>query len=187
MSQLLTGPSAEPLTVPDLKDFLRVTHDAEDALLGRLITTARQMVESAASRILLTQAWRIVRDAWPPSGLLLPPLAPVVAIAAARLRHGDGGETALPLSAFTLRGDRTPAVIAVQRANVPEPDRAVGGIEFDLVLGYGAAPEDVPGDLVQAVRLLAAHLYERREEAGVAGLLPDGVAALLRPYRMVRL
>lgn len=187
MPQLLTGPSAEPLAVPDLKDFLRVTHDAEDALLGRLITTARQMVESAASRILLTQAWRIVRDAWPPSGLLLVPLAPVAAIAAARLRHADASETGLPLDALTLRGDRTPAVIALDRLRLPAPDRAVGGIELDLVMGYGAAPQDVPGDLVQAVRLLAAHLYERREEAGVAGLLPDGVAALLRPYRMVRL
>ncbi|WP_164738476.1 head-tail connector protein [Aquabacter cavernae] len=187
MPELLTGPPAEPLTVADLKDFLRITQDAEDALLGRLITTARQMVESAAARILLTQTWRVVRDAWPPSGLLLLPLAPAATIAAARLRHADGSETALPLNAFTLRGDRTPAVIALDKARLPAPDRRVGGIEFDLVLGYGETSQDVPGDLVQAVRLLAAHLHERREEAGVAGLLPEGVAALLRPYRMVRL
>ncbi|MEW6121360.1 MAG: phage head-tail connector protein [Pseudomonadota bacterium] len=186
MPACLTGPTAEPLTVADLKDFLRITQDAEDALLARLVTTARQMVESAAARILMTQTWRVTRDAWPPSGLILLPLAPAMSLAAARLRHADGSETALPLSAFTLRGDRTPAVLACDRSALPAPDRAVGGIELDLVLGYGDAG-DVPGDLVQAVRLLAAHLYERREEAGLAGLLPDGVAALLRPYRMVRL
>lgn len=54
MPACLTGPSAEPLDVADLKDFLRITQDAEDALLARLVTTARQMVESAAARILMT-------------------------------------------------------------------------------------------------------------------------------------
>lgn len=186
MPACLTGPSAEPLTVTDLKDFLRITQDAEDALLARLVTTARQMVESAAARILLTQTWRVTKDAWPPSGLILLPLAPAVALAAARLRHPDGGETDLPLSAFTLRGDRTPAALACDGSALPAPDRALGGIELDLVLGYGTAAE-VPGDLIQAVRLLAAHLYERREEAGLGGRLPEGVAALLRPYCRVRL
>ncbi|MEP9379728.1 phage head-tail connector protein [Aquabacter sp. CN5-332] len=186
MPLLLTGPEAEPLTLADLKAFLRVTHDEEDIVLSTLLTAARQMVESAASRILLTQTWRVARDGWPPSGLILAPLAPVAEIPAARLRHQDGSETALPLDLFTLRGDRTPAVIAFDRARAPAPSRTLGGIELDLVLGYGAAA-DVPADLVQAVRLLAGHLYERRDEAGEAGLLSEGVAALLKPYRTVRL
>lgn len=187
MPECLAGPVAEPLAVADLKDFLRITQDAEDALLGRLITTARQMVESAAARLLLTQTWRFRRDAWPPSGLAILPLAPAVRLMAARLRHPDEGESALPLSAFTLRADRTPAVIAIDRTCLPAPDRALGGIELDVVMGYGSGAQDVPGDLVQAVRLLAAHFYERREETALTGALPAGVADLLAPYRRVRL
>lgn len=186
MPQLLSGPSTEPLTLADLKVFLRVTHQEEDAVLALLITTARQMVESASSRILLAQTWRVFLDAWPPSGLIVAPLAPVTSILAARLRHGDGSETALPADLFTLRGDRTPAVIAFERPRAPAPTRPLGGIELDLALGHEAAA-DVPADLVQAVRLLAAHLYERRDEAAGGGLLPEGVVALLKPYRGVRL
>ncbi|TCT07628.1 head-tail connector protein [Aquabacter spiritensis] len=186
MPHLLAGPAAEPLTPADLKAFLRVTHDAEDGLLALLITTARQMVESAAGRILLRQSWRFVFDSWPAAGLLVPALAPVEAILAARLRHADGGESALAPDLFTLRGDRAPALIAFDPPRMPRPDRALGGIELDLALGYGAAAAAVPADLVQAVRLFAAHLYERRDEAG-GDALPSGVAALLAPYARVRL
>lgn len=185
MPVLLTGPAAEPLVLQDFKDFLRITHDAEDAILALLITTARQMVESLTRRLLLTQDWRLVLDAWPPSGLILPPLAPVSGLIAARLRHRTGGETVLPLSRFTLRGDRTPPVIAFEREAMPAPDQPVGGIELDLRLGYGASAAQVPADLVQAVRLLAAHLYEHRDASEAP--LPEAVRGLIAPYRRVRL
>ena len=187
MPVLLAGPAGEPLTVADMKDFLRVTHDAEDSLIALLVTTARQMVESLTGRLLLTQDWRLTLDAWPPSGLILPPLAPVASLIAARLRHGDGSESAIAPSTFTLRGDRAPPVIGFARGAVPGPDRPLGGIELDLRLGYGAGGAQVPADLVQAVRLLAAHLYEHRDMAGSTTLPPDPVRALLAPYRRVRL
>ena len=185
MPLLLTGPAAEPLDLPAFKEFLRVTHDAEDGVLALLITTARQMVESLTGRLLLTQDWRLVLDAWPPSGLILPPLGPVAGLIAARLRHADGSGTALDLSTFTVRGERAPPVIAFGRAAVPAPDRPLGGIELDLRLGYGTSAAQVPADLVQAVRLLAAHLYEHRDAAEAPW--PEAVHGLLAPYRRVRL
>ena len=43
---LLAGPLAEPLTLAEAKTYLRVDHDAEDALIGSLITAARATVEA---------------------------------------------------------------------------------------------------------------------------------------------
>lgn len=187
MPLLLTGPTAEPLALQEFKDFLRVTHDAEDTILALLITTARQMVESLTGRLLLTQDWRLKLDAWPPSGLILPPLGPVASLIAARLRHRDGSETALSPSLFTVRGERAPPVIAFTRTAVPAPDLPLGGIELDLRLGYGASAAQVPADLRQAVRLLAAHFYENREATDAGGQPPESVRALIAPYRRVRL
>lgn len=186
MPECLTGPIAEPLTLADAKAFLRIDHTAEDGLLAALITAARQAIESASGRILMAQTWRVTRDAWPVSGLILAPLAPVRAVVAARVFTGTAF-AALPLDVFTLRRDRAPAVIGVDLARAPRPARALGGIELDLSLGYGTAPADVPADLTQAVRLLTAHLYENRDGTTGAGRLPEPVEALLRPYRLVRL
>lgn len=46
-----------------------------------------------------------------------------------------------------------------------------------------AAWADVPGPVAQAIVLLAAHLIEHRD----AGPPPMAVAALLRPFRVMRL
>ena len=53
--------------------------------------------------------------------------------------------------------------------------------------GFGAAWGNVPPDLAQAVLLLAAEFYDRRNELGegVAGL-PYAVQALIEKWRIVR-
>ena len=72
---------------------------------------------------------------------------------------------------------------------LPAPERPALGIEVDVVVGYGDAAVDVPEPLRQAVRLLIAHWYENRglmSEAATA-VLPQNVAALIAPYRMLAL
>jgi len=58
------------------------------------------------------------------------------------------------------------------------------------VAGYGAAASDVPQPLRQAVLLLVAHWFERREPVELGSALetvPMTVGGLLAPYRSVRL
>ncbi|WP_332130099.1 head-tail connector protein, partial [Azorhizobium caulinodans] len=73
MTQRISGPAAEPLTLAEAKDFLRLTDPSTDALVGALLSAARRTIESATGRVLMTQSWRLVRDAWPASGLFLLP------------------------------------------------------------------------------------------------------------------
>jgi uncharacterized phiE125 gp8 family phage protein len=66
----------------------------------------------------------------------------------------------------------------------------VNGIEIDLTAGYGAAPEDVPGPIRQALLLLVAHWYEHRDPIEIgsqAAAIPADVSQLLNPFRAVRL
>jgi uncharacterized phiE125 gp8 family phage protein len=180
---LLTPPAAEPLSLAAAKTFLRVEHDADDELIAALLAAARNAVELATRRVLLTQTWRIVLDRWPASGCIAAPVNPLQSLAAARVRGADGAATPLDPDGFTLDGASAPAVIAFERANLAEPGRARAGIELDVVAGYGAASA-VPAPLAQAVRLLLAQSYERRERMQVDAL-PDAVARLVAPFRVL--
>lgn len=185
MAELVAGPVAEPLTRAQVKDFLRIDHDDEDALVDALISAARRFVEAHTGRVLMAQSWRLTRDGWPGSGVLVSPVAPVRAILAAQVRGLDGQDIAVPEEALMV-GRGGSGLIHVDLLHVPQ---AMGRDAVSIIVeaGYGADAADVPADLVQAVRLLAAHFYEHREGAGDATRLPEVVRTLLAPYRLVRL
>ncbi len=136
---LLESPSSEPLSLAEAKNFLRVEHDADDALIGALIAAARGQVEAATRRVLITQVWRLALDRWPASARIVVPVNPLRALLAARVLAADGTPTALDADAFTLNTVAVPGVIVFERANVAEPGRALAGIELDVSAGYGEA------------------------------------------------
>ncbi|MFZ5735883.1 MAG: head-tail connector protein [Pseudomonadota bacterium] len=185
---LLAGPAAEPWTVTDLKSFVRVEHDADDAVIASLLTAARAQIEAATGKMLLAQRWRLVRDAWPREGRIVLRGGPLRSLIAARTFDAHGAAHDVDPASFVL--DLAGGVIASPHWALPEPGRAVAGIELDLELGYGSAADDVPPPLRHAVRLLAAHWYDNR--GGIApgdgaALLPGGVATLIAGYRAVTL
>lgn len=184
---LLAGPTVEPLTLAEAKTYLRVDHGAEDALIASLITAARATVEALTRRVLIEQSWRLVRDAWPASGLIPVPANPLMALTAARLVAADGTETALPLDAFTLDTARLPGLIRLARGAVPNPMRPLAGIALDITAGHGPNADHVPSPLVEAVRVVLAHFYEHRDVAGAGAAFPARLDALVAPFRVARL
>ncbi|MGX7741953.1 head-tail connector protein [Rhodopseudomonas parapalustris] len=183
----LAGPAAEPWTVADLKSFLRVEHDADDAVIASLLTAARAQIEAATGRMLLAQRWRLVRDAWPRDGRIVLRGGPLRSLIAVRTCDARGAAHDVDPAGFVL--DLAADVIAAPRGALPEPGRPVAGIELDLELGYGTAPDDVPPPLRHAVRMLVAQWYDNRSDAaGFSGaLLPGGIAAMIAGYRTVTL
>ncbi|MDQ0347197.1 head-tail connector protein [Ancylobacter vacuolatus] len=184
---LLAGPTVEPLTLAEAKTYLRVDHEAEDGLISSLITAARATVEALTRRVLIDQSWRIVRDAWPASGLIAVPVNPLKALTAARVIGADGGETALPLDTFSTDTARLPGLIKVARGAVPAPGRALAGIALDITAGHGPGANHVPSPLIEAVRVVLAHFYEHRDVAGPGAAFPARLDALVAPFRVTRL
>lgn len=186
---LLAAPAAEPLSLADAKHFLRVEHDDDDALIGALIVGARGHVEARTRRLLITQTWRCVLDAWPPDGYVALLIAPLSEVSAARVYDADGVAHALDVEHFVVNRVASPGLIAFAPWAVASPGRAFAGIELDVIAGYGAAASDVPLPLIQAIRLLVAHWYENRAlvGAGAHAPLPGTLDPLLAPYRVMSL
>lgn len=183
---LIEEPLIEPLTLTEAKAFLRVEHTAEDELIGALIKAARCAVETATRRALITQGFRIVLDCWPQSGRINSPVSPLRSVTAARVRALDGSASDLALSVFTLDTVSSPGVIDFERGAAAEPGQRIAGIEIEITAGYGETAASVPEPLRQATRLLIARDYEQRDKIE-SGKLPDAVAALIAPYRVVSL
>lgn len=184
-SRLLSAPANEPLSVTDLKRHLEIDDGAADDFLTPLIVVARAAVERLTGRLMITQSWRISLDGVPDDGPVRLPVGPVQTVSAVRVFDGLGGSITWPGSAYTLDLVGEPARLLFQGSQ-PMPGRRLNGIEIDVVAGYGSSAEAVPPDLVQAVKLLAAHWYARRGDMEAGGI-PDDVRALTGLYRRPRL
>jgi uncharacterized phiE125 gp8 family phage protein len=188
-SILLSGPAAEPITLAQAKQYLRVEHDDDDDIIPALIRGARLHVETQTRRALITQSWRLVRDVWPDSGFVAVLPVPLIALDAARIHRADGTTLAIGTGSFVVDRVTAPARLAFTRGALPVPERYVSGIEIDVTCGYGDEPDDVPEPLRQAIRMLLAHWYENRGIIGESHFvaLPQTAAALIAPYRVLAL
>ena len=195
---LTTPPAVEPVTLDEAKAQLRVTYDQEDALIGALITAARQRIEVELGVALIATGFREIHDVWPleigtavpvtdplcalfsgPIRLLRSPLISVQAIAVA---GGTGTfQTVNPASYAAQVGSR-PGRIAPYDVAWPSPGVAAGGVRIDYTAGYGAGEADAPAPLRQAILQLVADGFEHRSDAPLSLVEP-----WLGPFRRVRL
>lgn len=185
---LTSGPAEEPVTLAEAKAYLRVDRTEDDALAMALVTAARAMLEAETRRAFVTQGWRLALDRWPRRAIALP-LAPVAAIDAITVAAPGGEETLEAAQYEADLGHEPPRLLLKRAAALPQPALLAGGIAIDFRAGYGAAA-DVPAPLRQAILMLVAHWFETRAPIAF-GLgpadIPMTVAALIAPYRRIRL
>lgn len=190
MTLILTaGPSEEPVTLAEVRAFMRLDDTSEDMLVTALITAARATLEAETRRAFVTQQWRLVFDRFPDCTIVLP-LAPVSAVSAISLLARTVPDEALDVALYELDlGGEPPRIWKADGAAWPKAKRRAAGIAVDFTAGYGGAAA-VPQALKQAVLMLVAHWFETRLPVafGDTGTdIPLTVAALIAPYRRFRL
>ena len=193
-----TPPALEPVTLDEAKAQLRVTYDQEDALIGALITAARQRIEAELGVALIATGLSETHDAWPLEVRTAVPVTdPLTALFSGpvRLRRGpligvttiavadEAGafQTLNPASYASEVGSR-PGRIAPYDVAWPSPGVPTGGVRIDYTAGFGAGESDVPAPLRQAILQLVADGFEHRSDAPLS-LVEPWVA----PSRRVRL
>ncbi len=187
---LTVAPAAEPISLADAKAHLRVDAADEDALISSLIVAARMFVERNLGLALITQGWSYFLDFWPRSTCVTLPLAPVQAVSAVTLHDAAGGTTELDPEDYAVDGLSVPARLVLKGAAPAVVARELNAFEIAFTAGYGDAASDVPAPIRQAITLLVAHWFERREPVVLGSSaqdVPMTVAGLLLPYRRVRL
>lgn len=175
---LISPPMAEPVTLAELKEHLKIDGAAEDAVIAGLGVAARQLIEARYRVALLPQIWRFALDCAAEAPIVIP-LSPVASIDAVGVTRSGVTETLSPISYEAQAGN-------VGRVRLKSA--VAGGDGFDrVVISFTAGWPDaasVPDALKLAIKIVAAHYYENREGEPTG---PAALGAILAPYRQVRL
>jgi uncharacterized phiE125 gp8 family phage protein len=185
---IVNPPLVEPLELTEMKRWLRVDHGDDDQLILGLVRAARERVEARTGRTLLAQTWRIVLDQWPGDGRVALPVMPVMSVIAVRVSNSGGLFNVISPTAYTLDARFEPATLTLNQ--ITQPGVVRGGIEVDVVTGYGVNPADCPGSLRQAMLLMIGEAYARRgPDQSIVQRAPvvAEIERLLTPYCSIRL
>ncbi len=189
--QLRSGPVIEPVSMADMKNFLRVDSSDDDVLIASLITAARIYIETSIGKILITESWSYFKDRWPGNGIIHLPLSPLQSVEEIRLHDEEGAYEVLEADDYEVDVVSPVPRIKLSQSTTPSGlPRTLNHVEVQFVAGYGSAEADVPADLRQALLILAAHWYEQREPIGFGGSfneIPNTISAILSNYKPLRL
>jgi uncharacterized phiE125 gp8 family phage protein len=185
---VVTPPAVEPVTVEDLRAHLRLSGTQEDGQLAGLIKAARSQVEQETRRALIRRRLRLYLEYWPLGRVVMLPVAPVLSVVEIIAYDLQGNGTPLAPEDFSLDRSASPARVRI-KPGAGMPSHQLLGIEIDFDAGYGDGPEDVPNQMRQAVRLLAAHWFENREAGTDLAMasLPHGLDRLLSVNKVLQL
>ncbi|MEP7456789.1 phage head-tail connector protein [Phyllobacterium sp. SB3] len=165
---LIKPPALEPVTLAEVRQFLRLGDTSEDKLLDGLIKAARETLEKQTGLALINQTFRIYVDQWPVRGLIKLGKYPVQSIVAATTYHGDGTPVSIASQNLHLEAGSRPA-----RLYIASRVQVSNAIEVDFICGFGETGQEIPDALRHAILTLVAHWYEFR---GVYGATQQPVS-----------
>ena len=180
------------LPVAELTEHLRLSSGfaddgSYDAHLEALLRAALAAIEARTGKALIARGFVWTLHGWRNAQAERFPIAPVTAVTGVEVIDRFGAAETVETSAYRLEQDGQAPRLCAQGAALPTLPEG-GAAEIRFTAGFGAAFDDLPADLAQAVLLLAAHYYEYREATGLGqGYMPFGVTSLIARYRPLRM
>lgn len=188
---LVTAPTAEPVTLEEVKLHLRVDADDEDDLITGLITAAREYAEAVTQRAIPQQTWDLQADAFTCADEFYLPKAPCVSVTSITYLDTDGASQTL---ATTVYGTDLPTGPDARAGRIylkyqqvwPQTRDIPNAVTVRFVAGY-AGTNPVPSSLKAAIKVLVATWYGPAREAvnigNIVTEIPMAVNALLWPFK----
>lgn len=186
---LVTGPTAEPVTLAEAKAHLRVSIADDDGLIAGYILAARRYAEGYTRRSFCTQTWNYTLDHdWPWMCVdeyykrrIMLPLPPLQSVSSITYVDTDGATQTLASDQYVVRTDETSGIIE-EAYNVTWPvvrcQSAAMTVQF--VAGWAQVPDEIRTAIMLHVEMLHDRNPQDRETLEMAR------DALLDPYRVIR-
>jgi uncharacterized phiE125 gp8 family phage protein len=176
-------PSAKPVTIARVKEWLRVDHSSDDDLIQEMIDGAIARIDgpSGIGLALMTQTWQKTFDCFP--AVIRLPGWPIKSVSSITYLDQAGALQTLSPSLYSVDLENEPVrIIPALNGTWPMTQAVMGSVKVAFVLGEDD-PINIPADLKTAIYMLTAYRYEHREAAGDAvSELPLGVSHILANY-----
>jgi uncharacterized phiE125 gp8 family phage protein len=165
----ITPPPFEPMTLDEVKLYLRVDHDDEDAVIERCIKAARQYADGPdgfLGRALIDQEWELTLDKFPIREIKIP-LPPLIEVVNVFYDDSGGVQTILDPSGYSVDAVSEPGWI-VPVGTWPTTFDGINSVRIRFRAGYVDASMsppvgEVPADIKQALLLYAGTMFDHRE------------------------
>lgn len=193
--KLITAPTFEPVTLAEAKAHCRIDTSDDNALVERLIKTARQHLEGNygwLNRALVTQTFELYLDRFPGNAIKVP-MPPLQSIVSVKYDDADGNEQTVAAGDYDVDSVSEPGWVVPKRTFAwPSTYDAINAVRVRFTAGWpenGASPSvaQTPEPIKQAILLMVADMYEMRETfvtGTIATAVPVSPTAdrLLWPY-----
>jgi uncharacterized phiE125 gp8 family phage protein len=185
-----TAATSEPIALSEAKLFLKVDTSDDDALIGTIISSAREYVENFTGYQLLSATYTQYLDKFPNKNtaieLLMNPVSAVT-----HVKYYDSNNTLQTWDTANYDTDLKgkPARITLANdATFPTVYDRTNAVEIKFVAGYAStSATGFPKQLLNAMYLIIGHLYENRQDVIVGSIVTEmkkGADSILRQYRI---
>ena len=196
-----TEPSQEPVTLQEVKEYLRVDDSTDERILRPFLESARRFCEEYTGRALMTQTLQLYLDSFEDNedplwegmrtgaylnhykNYIVLPRSPVASVTHVKTFSDANNETTFAATNYHLDLIREPSRIVLKKGiTFPTDLRVVNAIEVQYVVGY-TSQYNIPEPLKLGILQHIAYLYEHRGDMYDASLsYPPMLRTLYAPY-----
>ena len=167
---LVTDSAVEPITLAEVKTYLRIDTTDYDNILTPLIQTVRQLAEKITGRDFINKTWKTYLDRFPTCEGIEIKKSKLQSITSIKY-YTDSVLTLLASSVYYNTEDASySSIYLVDGQSYPTTDCRKQAVEIIFVSGYGATASDVPQALRQAMITHVAYLFENTGDCADGGV-----------------
>jgi uncharacterized phiE125 gp8 family phage protein len=193
--QLMTPPTAEPLTLAEAKLHLRVDIDDDDVLIGALISAARDYGQGETRKQMVSACWKQVLDSFPGPSLIGIPYgrpftmpghaiylerSPVIRVVSIQYLDMAGDVQTMSDTDYTVDYSSDPVRITPVFGKIwPIPLPQIGAVWVNFDAGFAAPVKfDVAGGTMSAPMWKPLSVGDTLRLSNAGGVLPIGLATM---------
>lgn len=177
-----SAPAKEPVTVAEVRDFGLIPDNIQNALIQRLIASARERCETFTRRQFITATWALTLDCFPSWEIKLRrgPWTATSISTGGSVAYLDTAGDSQTVATADYRFDHVQGRLTPVHGSIwPSTYDVTNAVTITYTSGYGTAPSAVPEGIKTAIIMTVLDWVENRR--GVFDL-PIGVQQMLLSF-----